>query len=69
MLAQIHAFYETIDPKALGAIEFQQAKLNNPRKKRYAWKVRNQYGTNYVNKGLKLAAKRQQEALHMKQEG
>ncbi len=49
-------------PHVQDILDFQEAKFIDP-DKRYAWKIRSQFADNFVQKGLELAQKRQQEVL------
>ena len=43
-------------------VDYEENKFINP-EERYAWKVRNQYGQEYVKKGLVLAKELQDKEL------
>lgn len=61
VLSQMQAFYRDFPQDIQDILAFQEAKFidgNN----RYAWKIRQQFGNGFVQKGLALAKQRQEEA-------
>lgn len=47
-------FYKGFGDEVGNVLAFQEEKFLNP-EKRYAWRIRNEYGTNFAMKGLELA--------------
>lgn len=64
LLEELDAFFTDLPEDYQGVLERQKRKLTDPFQYRYAWILRQEYGEDYIGKGLELARKRQQEALH-----
>lgn len=62
VLDQMMAFFQDFSFEMTQVLAFQRAKFENP-ENRYAWQIREHFKEGFVKKGLKLAQKRQQEAL------
>lgn len=58
------SFQEDYTDDVMEIIEFQKDKFVN-QESRYAWRVKHTYCNSFVRKGLELAKKRQEQAVHM----
>ena len=54
LINKMKEFYSDYPKWIMDILEYEENKFINP-EERYAWKVRNQYGQEYVKKGLALA--------------
>ncbi len=68
VLEEMREFYRGFGDEVTGVLEFETEKFTNP-KKRYAYRVREEFGGGFVKKGLALAKQRQEEATVVLQEG
>lgn len=59
MIRAMETFYQDFPQEVLDVLAFEKEKFIDPHK-RYAWIVRKDYETDYVERGLKLAKKRQE---------
>lgn len=55
-------FYREYPDEVHKVLEYEEKKFINP-ETRYAWRIRKEYGDDFVGKGLKLAENNQREAL------
>lgn len=62
VLAQMAQFYRDFPAEVTDVLDFQRAKFEDA-ENRYAWKIRKRFGGGFVEKGLELAQKRQEEAV------
>lgn len=57
----LRRFYRDFPEEIASVLEFEEAKIDDA-ENRYAWKIRSEYDGGFVEKGLKLAKARQEEA-------
>lgn len=62
LINKMKEFYSDYPKWIMDILEYEENKFINP-EERYAWKVRNQYGQEYVKKGLVLAKELQDKEL------
>ena len=64
ILQDMKQFYETFPEwdRMRAILDFEEEKFKNP-SSRYAWQIRQQYGEQYVEKGLQLAKKKQKACI------
>ena len=62
LINKMKEFYSDYPKWIMDILEYEENKFINP-EERYAWKVRNQYGQEYVKKGLVLAKELQYKEL------
>lgn len=62
IIESMREFYHSIDADADAILDFEYRKFTD-QKNRYAWKVKERYGTGFVKKGLELARIRQEGRL------
>ena len=62
MISFMREFYQDFPQEIHDILDFEDEKFIDP-DNRYAWQIRKQYATNFVEKGLELAKLRQKEAL------
>lgn len=61
LIDKMKDFYKDFPSEVMEVLDFEQSKLYS-QEKRYAWKIRREYGSDFVKKGLEHA-KKQQEAM------
>ena len=61
MLEEMKAFYRDYPDQVKKILDFQESKFTDA-DNRYAWQIRDIYGSNYVKKGIILAEQRQEKA-------
>lgn len=61
VLSMMREFYQGFSAEVFEILDFEEAKFEDA-ENRYAWKIREQYGRDYVKEGLKLAKRKQEEA-------
>lgn len=62
VLDLMRAFYQKHPDWVGEVLEFEREKFLMP-EKRYAWRVREEFGGGFVRKGMELAKRRQEECL------
>jgi glutamate--cysteine ligase len=62
VLARMKDFYRDFPASVLDVLTFEEGKFLDP-EQRYAWQVRERFSGSFVQKGLELAERRQQEAV------
>lgn len=68
VLREMQEFYQGFPEEVRRILEFETEKFTN-QEKRYAYRVRKEFGGGFVKKGLALAKQRQEEATVVLQEG
>lgn len=61
VFGDLRRFYAGYSADVLSVLDFEEAKIDDA-DNRYAWKIRREYDGGFVEKGLKLARQRQEEA-------
>ncbi len=62
LIDAMRRFYEGFSDEVMRILDYEYEKLVDP-EKRYAWIIRKEFADSFLEKGLELAIKRQQEAL------
>jgi glutamate--cysteine ligase len=62
VLARMNEFYRDFPASVLEVLAFEEGKFLDP-EQRYAWQVREHFSGGFVQKGLELAERRQEEAV------
>lgn len=62
VLEQMARFFRDFPAEVNDVLAFQRAKFEDA-ENRYAWKIRKQFGGGFVENGLELARRRQEEAV------
>jgi glutamate--cysteine ligase len=62
VLARMNEFYRDFPASVLEVLAFEEGKFLDP-EQRYAWQVREHFSGGFVQKGLELAERRQEEAI------
>lgn len=62
IISSMREFYQGYPAKIQNILDYEEEKFIDP-EKRYAWKIRREYGEDFVNKGLELAWKYQKQIV------
>ena len=65
LISNMKEFYSDYPEWIMEILEYQENKFIMP-DERYAWKIRNQYRDNFVQKGIELAKQLQQKEIDNK---